>query len=116
MSLSSCSTDDRAADGEQFPVAGELRPSTRCDVWRNESGNVGVGSAAEEITDLHDVEVRRPRVVSDAERAESVAEMLDVATNVTDHGDSTSLLTHGRLRSLTPRNDRAGSPLPLERG
>lgn len=90
MSLACCSTDDRAADGEQFPVAGELRPSTRCDVWGNESGDVDVGSAAEEVTDLYDVEVSRPGVVGGAERAECVAEVFDVAADVADHGDSSS--------------------------
>jgi hypothetical protein len=55
----------------------------------NEFGDLNVCASPEEVADVDDVKVVGPDRIRDTELPECVAEMRDVATNVSDHGNST---------------------------
>jgi hypothetical protein len=77
------------ANGFEFPVPDQLRPPTRLKMRADEFSDLDVRASSEEVADLDDVKVVGPDRIRDTELPECVAEMGDVATNVSDHGNST---------------------------
>ncbi|WP_420451733.1 hypothetical protein [Ilumatobacter sp.] len=64
--------------------------------------NFDVGAAAEQITDLDDVEVVGPHRVGGTESTESMSQVSDVATDISDHRSP----GHALHPALIPRRRR----------
>jgi hypothetical protein len=83
------SADGDPTNGFEFPVPDQLRPPAGPKKRADELGDLDICASPEEVADLDDVKVVGPDRVRDTELGECVAEVTDVAADVSDHRNST---------------------------